>query len=208
MNFVALDWETANAHRSSACAVGLVTVADGVVVEEWGSLMQPPGRVTHVDPANTAVHGLSAADLVGAPPFSEVWPEIERRLVVAPVVAHNAVFDLGVVKDATGVAGLPCPPLDVGCTLVLARAHYDLPTYTLDAVAEVAGVRLDHHHEAVADAIAAAQILLAVARDLGTMTVTETFDAYRIGLGRACVPEPTPCRVRAEAVDDGPPTLF
>ena len=210
MDFVAIDWETANAFRGSACAVGLVTVRSGVVVDTWGSLMQPPGRCVHFDPSNTAVHGLRAADVLGAPTFVEIWPEIESRLLAAPVIAHNATFDVGVVLDATRSASLPCPELDFGCTLVLSRQHYDLPSNTLDAVAAVAGARLDQHHEAVSDASAAAEIMLAVGRDLGADSLVEAFDAYRIELGRLGGPNPRSCRVRPAAppVVEDVPTLW
>ncbi|PFG33839.1 exonuclease domain-containing protein [Sanguibacter antarcticus] len=198
MDFVAIDWETASAFRGSPCAVGVVTVRSGVVVEAWGSLMRPPGAHVHFDEANTAVHGLREEDVASASSFEEVWPEVARRLVGLPVVAHNARFDIGVIQSATWTAGLRSPQMTFGCTLVLSRQHYDLPSYTLDAVVEAAGAVLDNHHEAVADAMAAAQVLLRVGEDLGMDSVQDVFAAYEIELGRSGGPDPRPCRVERQ----------
>lgn len=195
MNFVAIDWETANAFRGSPCAVGVVTVEHGEVVEAWGRLMRPPGKFGHFDAANTAVHGLCERDVAAQPAFEELWPEVRERLERAPVVAHNATFDLGVIQGATWCSHLRCPSLTYGCTLVLSRQHYDLPSYTLDAVSAAAGVDLAQHHEALADATAAAEVVLAIARDLGTTTLVETFGAYGIELGQVGGPDARPCRV-------------
>lgn len=132
MDFVAIDWETANAHRASPCAIGMVVIRDGDVAESWSTLMRPPRGHGSFSPRNTAIHGLGADDVVGAPRFDEVWPEIERRLVGLPVFAHNAAFDMSVIQETTAAVGLPCPELTFGCTLVLARQHYVLRSYTLD----------------------------------------------------------------------------
>ncbi|MEP7764824.1 3'-5' exonuclease [Sanguibacter sp. 25GB23B1] len=214
MDFVAIDWETASAFRGSPCAVGVVTVRAGEVVESWGSLMRPPGPRGRFDPANTAVHGLREEDVASSPTFEEVWPEVVARLVGSPVVAHNARFDLGVIQAATWSARLRCPPLTFGCTLVLSRQHYDLPSYTLDSVAREAGVVLENHHEAVSDAMAAALVLLRVADDLGTASVVDTFAAHEIELGCTGGPGARPCRVERRggaaprATEDEPATLW
>lgn len=116
MDFVAIDWETANEHRGSPCAVGLVVVRGGRIAESWSTLMRPPRNYCSFSAGNTAVHGLRPDDLVGAPRFEDVWPEIERRLVDLPVFAHNAVFDMAVIREATSSVGLACPDLRFGCT--------------------------------------------------------------------------------------------
>ncbi|NCT90781.1 DNA polymerase III subunit epsilon [Cellulomonas sp. APG4] len=195
LDFVAFDWETANGARGSACAVGLVRVRDGQVVSTWSSLLRPPAPFAGFDPANTAVHGLCADDVTEAPSFAEAWPTVESWLVADTAVAHNARFDLDVVKDATWASGLHCPRLRYGCTLTLARRHFDLPSYGLDVVAEAAGVTLEAHHDALADARAAAEVLLRVCSDVGATSVEEAFDAHGIGLGWSTGPEAVPCRV-------------
>src|SRR5690606_4101677 len=92
LDFVALDWETANGSRGAACAVGLVEVRDGKITDTWSSLIRPPDRFSSFADANTAVHGLCAADVADAPRFDELWPSVEARLLGATVIAHNAQF--------------------------------------------------------------------------------------------------------------------
>lgn len=195
LDFVALDWETANGARGSACAVGLVRVAGGAVAGTWSTLIQPPERFATFDPRNTRVHGLCAADVVDAPRFADAWPEIESRLLSATVIAHNARFDLGVVQDATWATGHQRPRLRYGCTLLLARRHYALDSYTLDEVAAAAGVALERHHDALSDALAAAEVLLRIARDVQAETVEETFAVHGLELGCSAGPDAAPCRV-------------
>ena len=195
VEFVALDWETANGARGSACAVGMVRVVGGEVVDTWSSLLRPPECFSGFAEANTAVHGLCADDVADAPRFADVWPTVESWLGSTTVVAHNAQFDLGVVQDATWASGARCPRLRYGCTLALARRHYDLPSYTLDAVADAAGVSLARHHEALADALAAAEILLRIAQDSAVSSVDDVFDLHGLALGWSTGPDAAPCRV-------------
>lgn len=195
LDFVALDWETANGARGSACAVGLVRVADGAVADTWSTLIRPPERFATFDERNTRVHGLRPDDVAEAPRFAEVWPAIERRLLSATVIAHNARFDLGVVQDATWASGHRCPRLKYGCTLLLARRHYALDSYTLDRVAAAAGVSLERHHHALSDALAAAQVLVRIAQDVGAGSVEEVFAVHGLELGWSAGPDAAPCRV-------------
>ena len=41
MEFVAIDFETANKSYDSACSIGLVTVRDGAIVDEYYKLIRP-----------------------------------------------------------------------------------------------------------------------------------------------------------------------
>lgn len=194
LDFVAIDWETANGFRQSPCSVGLVRVRDGEVVETLSSLMRPPERYGYFTPANTAIHGLRAEDVADAPQFEDLWPEMLRWIGDLPLVAHNAAFDIGVIQTATRSVGTHCPSLQFGCTLVLAREHYHLTSYTLDKVAKAARVRLERHHEAAADALAAAQILLTIAEEVRATTLDGTFGAHGITLGTLDGPVLRPCR--------------
>ena len=42
LSFAAIDFETATGYMESACAVGIVTVTDGEITDEYYSLIQPP----------------------------------------------------------------------------------------------------------------------------------------------------------------------
>ena len=74
MNFTAIDFETATGKRNSACAVGIVTVENGTITEEYFSLIQPPGNAYFG--MNIAVHGIRPQDTLNAPTFDSLYPEI------------------------------------------------------------------------------------------------------------------------------------
>lgn len=80
MQAVAIDFETANESRTSACSIGVAWIEDGRVVETEEHLIRP--REMRFNPFNTAVHGLRAEDVAGAPEFPEVWHRFARRLEI------------------------------------------------------------------------------------------------------------------------------
>lgn len=68
--FAALDFETANQHRSSVCSIGLVFVENGIVVDKYYELIKPiPNFYSYW---NTNVHGLVYDDTVDSESFSEL----------------------------------------------------------------------------------------------------------------------------------------
>ena len=57
LSFAAIDFETATGYMESACAVGIVTVTDGEITDEYYSLIQPPEN--EYWRANMLVHGIT-----------------------------------------------------------------------------------------------------------------------------------------------------
>ncbi len=78
-DFVAIDFETANAQPSSVCSVGVVIVRHGCVADTFYSLICP--EPNYYNFFCQRVHGLSAADTDNAPVFPAVWAEVERRVL-------------------------------------------------------------------------------------------------------------------------------
>ena len=183
LSFCAIDFETANSFRGSPCAVGLVKVVDGRVVDTRRLLMRPPEGYDEFDPFNIELHGITPAMVRREPRFADRLPEILAFAEGLPLVAHNAAFDMGVIRDACAVSDLPCPATSYACTLVFSRMTWSLLSYSLPWVAEAAGVSFDHHHDPEADARAAASILLAIAHHYGATTLEEIAAATHAWLG-------------------------
>ena len=193
--WVALDFETANGSRASACSVGLVRVEDGEVTETYSTLIRPPEGHDEFWSRNTAIHGIRSADVAGAPGWAQVWKQMDDLIAGAPVVAHNAAFDLSVIRAANTAVSLPWPTLRYACTMVLARQTWPgLPNYRLPRVAQAAGVRFSNHHRAEADALAAARILLAQQRHHGADSIDELMAAAGVRWGRLDPAGYTTCR--------------
>jgi len=158
--FAAIDFETASHGRDSACAVGVVIVERGRIVERLYELIRPPSRQF----AFTYIHGLSWNDVKDAPNFAAVWAGIARELAgVAFLAAHNAPFDKGVLGACCSTYGLPAPAQPFVCTVRLARAQWDIHPTRLPDVCRHLGIDL-RHHQADSDAEACARIVIAAER--------------------------------------------
>lgn len=164
MDFVALDFETANEKRVSACAIGLTIVRDGRVVENVYHLIRP--RELRFSPWNTQVHGITQWQVKNSPSIIELWPTLLPLLESQLIVAHNASFDMSVLRQTLSASAISIPRISYLCTMKLSRQVWpDLGSYSLGFLAEKHGLKLDHHH-AGSDAHAAAQLVLLAARRL------------------------------------------
>jgi DNA polymerase-3 subunit epsilon len=175
LDFTAIDFETANGFRGSPCAVGLTKVRGGKVVAEASWLMRPPANHDHFDYHNVRIHGIRAEDVAGLPRFGDLFPEIGAFIGDDILAAHNAAFDLGVIRSGLEVSGLPGPAFDYVCTVMLSRRCYSLVSNSLPFAAEEAGVPLVNHHDAGEDARACAGILIDIAARNRANSIAELF---------------------------------
>lgn len=158
--FTALDFETANSDRTSVCSIGLARVENGRLVERIHRLINPLQPFLYW---NTQIHGISAFDVRDAPAFPEVWEEV-GRLFGDVVVAHNAAFDISCLKATIERFGIEYPKFKYFCTLNISRRFLKTPSHKLDALARYYNLPSFHHHNALADAIACAEIFLRLER--------------------------------------------
>jgi DNA polymerase-3 subunit epsilon len=182
LDFTAIDFETANGFRGSPCAVGLTKVRGGQVVAEASWLMRPPPDHDHFDFHNVRIHGIRAEDVAGRPRFGELFPEIGAFIGGDILAAHNAAFDLGVIRSGLEVSGLPGPAYDYVCTVMLSRRCYSLVSNSLPFAAEEAGVPLVNHHDAAEDARACAGILIDIAARNGANSIAELYLSLGLAL--------------------------
>lgn len=158
MRFVSIDFETATYERNSACSVGIVTVDGGRVTNEYYSLIKPPGL--KFNSQNIQIHGITPDMVEDAPTFADIWPQIKPLLEQRVIFAHNATFDMGVLRGTLEYHGLQLPKLWYACSLALARKVWPkLSSHKLNNMAEFLHVDLKHHN-AIQDAYACAQIVL------------------------------------------------
>jgi len=183
LDFTAIDFETANNYRGSPCSVGLVKVRDGQVVDEAHWLMRPPEAFDYFNRFNIWLHGISAETVASSPRWNEILPHLISFIDGDVVVAHNAGFDIGVIRYACIADAIHWPTLDFLCTLALSRRLFSLPSYRLPFVAAQAGVVLNHHHDAHDDALACAQIALALARQQGCDNLEDLAQAAMTRIG-------------------------
>ncbi|MFE3261442.1 exonuclease domain-containing protein [Nocardia sp. NPDC059091] len=167
LSFAAIDVETANSARGSICAVGVTVVRDGRRGETASWLCRPPSGLDFFNWHNIRVHGISAAMVADKPEFAQRWPEVESLVGELPVIAHNVGFDSSAIREACGRSGIRIPAWSYSCSLALARRHLSLDSYRLPHVAAALGIDFTNHHDAAADAAAAADIVIALAARAG-----------------------------------------
>ncbi|MCK5824013.1 MAG: 3'-5' exonuclease [Ichthyobacteriaceae bacterium] len=159
--FTAIDFETATGSRNSACSVGIITVEDGQITNEYHTLIQPPHNEYNWH--NTQVHGITSHNTLKAPTFAQVYAEIKNLLQNRLVVAHNESFDRSVLTKTMALYGLNYSELNLNdkweCT-------YKIHGKKLNVCAEKFGIELKHH-DALSDARACA--LLYLKKDLSAV---------------------------------------
>jgi DNA polymerase-3 subunit epsilon len=160
--YLAIDFETANSHPDSACAVGWALIDDGSVKQTGYSLIDPQTYVS-----NTPYHGLTAFDMQNAPLFPEIWQGLTPLLQGSVLLAHNIPFDACVLFKSLLRYGIELPTLTGACTVQFARkAGVPVPNRKLSTLCDYYGIELKHHH-AGSDAKACAQLMLRIAGEYG-----------------------------------------
>ena len=173
LNFTAIDFETANGASASPCAVGLVKVAEGKIVDTFSTLIKPPYPNDWFATGNIGVHGIHPQDVVDAPTWAEALEEMLGFIGSDDLIAHNAGFDLGVLKASAALIEYELPDLRYGCSLVMARKTYNLDSYRLNQVAYAIGHEEFDHHDALADSDACARIVIHMADRHGVSSLDE-----------------------------------
>ena len=157
--FVALDFETADRYRDSACSIGLVRVEQGQVVDRAHYLIRPPRPLFEF----THIHGITWQQVANQPDFAERWPAIAAMLAGADfLAAHNASFDRSVLNACCQAYGIVPAIPDFVCTVKLARQAWNIRPTKLPNVCDYLGIALNHH-DALSDAEACAKIAIASA---------------------------------------------
>jgi DNA polymerase III epsilon subunit family exonuclease len=156
--------------------IGAVVVRGGRIVNRFSSLVRCPRAI----PAWVSkLTGIRAADLRGAPDFSELAEELAALLTGAVFVAHDIRFDLPFLRWEFARRDLKLPAVAGVCTLRLGRELWpDLPGYSLPELARQLGLQHVQPHRAPEDAIVTARVFqkeLAAAQAMGLVCLGDLF---------------------------------
>lgn len=165
MRFISIDVETANPDMQSICSIGAATFENGSLVDEWYSLVDPEDIF---DSVNTSIHGITENDVRGAPLFEEISHELGSMLNGQIVVTHTH-FDrtaIALASRAFEVEAPRCRWLDSSRVARRAWPECAHRGYGLSALAKRIGFDF-RHHNALEDAKAAGNIMLAAMNDTG-----------------------------------------
>ena len=162
---IAIDFETANEERGSACSVGLAWIDGGQVVRIEERLIRPKNM--RFSSFNIAIHGIRPEHVEDAAEFPEVMDEFADDFAGATMIAHNAAFDFSVWRASLDGYGLSYPSFSYLCSVKMAQKVWPhLPSHKLNILAGHLGLRFVHHN-AAEDAAVCAAASIAMARDQG-----------------------------------------
>lgn len=175
MDFIAIDFETANHNRSSACQIGLAKVINNRIVETKSYFIKP--TPDYYEPINVYIHGISDSMTSNSPTFDVLWSsELSRYLDGFKLVAHNAPFEKSVFNALSRLFDIEVPY--IFDTLRLSRYYCpELLNYRLDSVCNALNIHLEKHHDAESDAVGCAQILTTISNQEGIDDIDQLFDA-------------------------------
>ncbi|OYP38516.1 exonuclease domain-containing protein [Rhodopirellula sp. MGV] len=181
-NFTAIDFETANRRQDSACQLAAVVVRDGKIVREGMWMIRP--EPFFFSAININIHGIHPDDVRDEPNFGGLWGEISEFIADDCLIAHNAMFDIGVLKACLEKHQCDIPSQTFSCTRLISRHTWpDRQRYGLKPLSTWLGIDFKHH-DALEDSRACARLLLAAGATLGVESMDELEQKLRLSRGK------------------------
>ena len=157
IKYIAFDVETPNHLNDRVSSLGVSIIDDDGCIQTKEYIVNPE---CYFDPFNISLTGITPEMVENAPTFPEVWAEIEPLFTCNTLVAHNALFDLGVLQKTLTAYDLSTPVFEYLCTLrITRRVLPELDNHKLSTICSFFGIPLNHHH-AGSDSEACARILV------------------------------------------------
>lgn len=196
MKTIAIDFETANEQRGSACSVGLAWIEDGEVVRVEERLIRPKGM--RFSSFNIAIHGIRPEHVEDAGEFPEVMDEFIDDFRGATMIAHNAAFDFSVWRACLDLYRQAYPELTYLCSVKMAQKVWPhLGSHKLNVLAQHLGLTF-FHHNAAEDATVCARASIAIANALQVPHVREIPTAIGMRAGRLFSGGYAACTIRKQ----------
>ena len=174
---IAFDVETPNHRNDRICSIGLSIIEDGIVTNTKTLLVNPE---CEFDKRNIEIHGITPEVVADAPSFNVIWNDIGELFRTNLVVAHNATFDLCVLKKTLAAYEIIEPFIYFVCTQKIAAAVlHGIENYKLPTLCNYYGIALSHH-DAGSDSHACAEILcrlMASGIDLNNFIASYSFES-------------------------------
>ena len=178
--YVCIDFETANQSLTSACSVGLVGVVKDEVIFKKYYLINPEEPF---DIRNINIHGITPDMVENEPKFYEIWDEIKELIDDSVVVAHNAIFDVKVLKSILEKYNLPFPRIRIACTVLLSRIAFpDLINHKLNTLSNYLEVE-HNHHNAISDSYVCYEIIKRAKRIYQVYDIYDLYEIVNLRLG-------------------------
>jgi len=188
MKFTAIDFETANSKRESACSIGIAVVEDFKIIEKFSKLIKPIPN--YYEPRNIRIHKITRNMTENEPDFSEQWQDLKPYFEDQILVAHNTSFDFSVLRQVLSIFDIEYPNLQYYCSYLGYKKHHTqfqlrpgLINYKLPTVCKYLGIDLIHH-DAKSDAIASAKIMMQIMNDHEVTSFEDLAEKMSLSAGK------------------------
>jgi DNA polymerase III subunit epsilon len=179
MTFTAIDFETA--HANFPCELGVSRVENGTIIETKSWLIKP-ACFPYMNYWNQRVHGLTSAQVAHAKTFEELWSEIKPLIEDSVLVAHNAAFDMRVLRTTLAYYELAIPCIEYFCSVSLSKKVWkQLPKHSLDVLSQYHNIQFTHHR-AGDDSKACALITLKAFETVEAVSVYDGLKKLEVGV--------------------------
>ena len=182
-DFIAIDFETAVYSPDSAISIGLVKYRDYRPIGSYYSLIRPPKL--YIRPDFTDIHGLTVKDVKDAQNFKYIWEqEVKGFIGTTILAAHNAAFDMRVLRATLQYYDIPVPAIKYFCSCRLSKKVWPVyKSHSLSNLAEKFGIVYDAHN-ALADAETCGKIITLCARDIDSASKKKSSKSERMPLSK------------------------
>jgi DNA polymerase-3 subunit epsilon len=182
MDFITIDFETATSVRDSPCEIGLTFVKDNQIVETKSWLIKP--IYSEFDYFNILIHGIRPEHVINKPEFNELWIELKPLIENQFLIAHNASFDISVLRKTLQTYQLPFPSLNYSCSYIFSKSIWPaLPAYDLKTLCKINNIDLNHH-SAGSDSKATAELALKAFDIAGVYSIDDFTEKLKISIGK------------------------
>lgn len=155
-DFIAIDFETANKDRISACAIGLAFMKDNLIVDSDYYYINPPKEVAFSS-FNTGIHGIEKEDVKYWKTFDKLWEDdLKNHFNNNLIVLHNASMDASVLKKLFEYYNITNVDIQYVCTMSIAK-KLGYPAKLVDLCRKF-DITIEKHHDPTSDAVACAEI--------------------------------------------------
>ena len=130
--YTVFDVETPNGANDRICSIGISEIENGMIIESQNIFVNPE---CEFDSFNIHIHGISERDVIDAETFLYIWPKLRPLFLDRVIIAHNAPFDLSVLRKTLAAYGIEEKEIHYLDTVKAARCIYpELPNYKLNTL--------------------------------------------------------------------------
>lgn len=183
---IVLDTETTglDVKTDRLIEIGAVRVLGGFVSpsDQFSVLVNPD---IPIPPQSTRIHGLSDSDVEDADKFKTVMFEFSKWVETAVIIGYSIGYDLAILKSEHERHGMDWQsPRCIDIRHLVQILTPNLPSESLEIIAEWLGIEVTNRHRALGDAMTTAHVLQALLPKLAERGIRTLAQAERVSRSR------------------------